>query len=646
MDFIISNFNWRLRACFECTEWNELLDPNSSIDNNLDVINSYIIFCMDSIMPTCKKRRFPNTKPWFNSEIYQIYAAKRSCLDNPTLSNELERKARSAIRRAKRELKNKTEQEFSRMNTKAAYQHLKSMMTEASTNPPKVTSSDPLTLATQLNLFYNRFDKTDFSNECSRLMSEGQLVAGDVTITETEVRTQLRRVKPSKAAGPDGLPAKLLNKCADSLAPAFLPLFQQSVDTGVIPILWKSSTIVPVPKKPKVKELNNFRPVALTPLPMKCLEKIVLKNLLPFVEPHLDPLQFAYRTGRGVEDAIATLLHKLLKHIESPGCYARILFADFSSAFNTMQRHTLIKKLQDLKVPTSIVKWILDFLTDRRQRVKIDNTLSPEISSNTGAPQGCVLSPFLYITYTNDCQCEKNCTCVKFADDSAILGLISDDNTSENDYFEAIDNFADWCSNHHLELNVTKTKELIIDFRPDSGPLTPVSIDNDTVEVVDNFKYLGVTLDSKLDFKLHVQNVQKKGQQRLHVLRRLRSFHLNSKLLQNLYRSIIEPILIYCGPIFYHQISTTDRNKIVKISSTAEKIHGKKNPTLSGLVQKATVRKAQAVAENPDHPLNCEFEILSSGRRYRTMKCKKAKFSRSFVPNAIKALNDHMKSCT
>ena len=78
---------------------------------------------------------------------------------------------------------------------------------------------------------------------------------------------------------------------------------------------------------------------------MKFLEKIMLKNLLPLVQPHLDPLQFAYLSKKGAEDAIATLLHRLLIHLETPGHHARILFVDFSSAFNTIQRHTMIEKL-------------------------------------------------------------------------------------------------------------------------------------------------------------------------------------------------------------------------------------------------------------------------------------------------------------
>jgi hypothetical protein len=472
-------------------------------------------------------------------------------------------------------------------------------------------------------------------------MSKSAVVEGQVTITEEDVRLQFRRIKQTKAAGPDGISARLLHQCGDSLAPAFLTLFQDSISSGTIPTLWKTSHIIPVPKKPKPTEPNHYRPVALTPLPMKCLEKIMLKNLLPFVDPHLDPLQFAYRSGRGVEDAVATLLHKVLRHLEKPGHYARILFADFSSAFNTIQRHTMIEKLQYLEVPTSIVRWVLDFLSDRRQRVRVADALSPELSTNTDAPQGCCLSPLLYITYTNDCRCgTQTCTCTKFADDSAIVGLMSDAE-SERMYRDEIDSFSDWCTDHFLELNVTKTKELVVDPRRDAAPVDPVTIGGETVEIVDSFRYLGLTLDSKLSFKEHVKVTQGKCQQRLYVLRKLRSFDLAPNLLLNLYRSIIEPLLTYCGLVYFPSLSVTEKNKLIKVAKSASKIISLPVPSISEINDKALLRKARAASGDPSHPLFEEFELLPSGRRWSVPRATKTKFRSSFVPSAVACLNKH-----
>ena len=120
-------------------------------------------------------------------------------------------------------------------------------------------------------------------------------------------------------------------------------------------------------------------------------------------------------------------------------------------------------------------------------------------------------------------------------------GLVSENEDSEDKYFTDIDNFATWCSVHHQELNVAKMKELNIDLCDKSNNIPPVKIGNESVEQVEYFKYLGLTLDSKMNFKQHVHTIQ-----RLHVLHRLRSFDLHPKLLQNLYRSILEPILTYC----------------------------------------------------------------------------------------------------
>ena len=104
-----------------------------------------------------------------------------------------------------------------------------------------------------------------------------------------------------------------------------------------------------------------------------------------------DPLQFAYRPHRGVEDATVTLFNSILSHLEGPGSHARLLFVDFSSAFNTIQPNILTKRLlEQFDVSKNLAGWILNFLTCRTQRVRINWALSDPVCSSTGSPQGCV----------------------------------------------------------------------------------------------------------------------------------------------------------------------------------------------------------------------------------------------------------------
>ncbi len=119
-------------------------------------------------------------------------------------------------------------------------------------------------------------------------------------------------------------------------------------------------------------------------------ERFVKDEILRSTESLLDPMQFAYRPKRGVEDATVTLLHLLIRHLEGKGSHARVLFVDFSSAFNTIQPHVLIGRLlEELKL---CIGMDLRLLTNRMQRLRINNTFSGQVTSSTGSPQGCVLS--------------------------------------------------------------------------------------------------------------------------------------------------------------------------------------------------------------------------------------------------------------
>ena len=177
-----------------------------------------------------------------------------------------------------------------------------------------------------------------------------------------------------------------------------------------------------------------------------------LKHLLPEIEEHLDPYQFSYRKNKSTEDATLLYNNLVVEHLENKNAYVRSVFIDFSSAFNTLKPDIVINKLRTLNVSPILCKFILDFLTNREQRVRINDILSTVLSISAGAPQGCVLSAILSIIYTNELRSRfRNCHLIKYADDTVIVGLIS--NNDESEYNEQISEVVLWCKAHNLLLS-------------------------------------------------------------------------------------------------------------------------------------------------------------------------------------------------
>ena len=150
--------------------------------------------------------------------------------------------------------------------------------------------------------------------------------------------------------------------------------------------------------------MNDLRPVALKSAATKVFERVALKHFRVLVTDFLDPWQFAYRRNGSVEDAVLHVLNSIYAHLDKPGTYIRLMFFDFSSAFNTVQPHLLAEKLLKMKISAPTVLWVLDDLTSRPKYVKPGSYVtSRTICTNTGVPQGTVLSPFLFSLYTADC---------------------------------------------------------------------------------------------------------------------------------------------------------------------------------------------------------------------------------------------------
>ncbi|KAK3538855.1 hypothetical protein QTP86_018097, partial [Hemibagrus guttatus] len=266
------------------------------------------------------------------------------------------------------------------------------------------------------------------------------------------------------------------------------------------------------------------------------------------------------------DDVIATNLHLSLTHLDNKDTYVRMLFIDFSSAFNTIIPQHLIEKLSLLGLNTSLCNWILDFLTGRPQSVRIRNSFSSTTTLSTGAPQGCVLSSLLFTLLTHDCEVLHSSNhIVKFADDTTVVDLIS-----KNDE------------------------------------------DRSPVEIVNSTKFLGVHLAENFTWSLNTTSISKKAQQDLYFLRSLKKAHLPSPILTMFYRGTIESVLSSCITAWFGNCTVSDRKTLQWIVRIAEKIIGISLPSITDMYTTRCICKANSIVDDPTHPSHTLFTLLPS----------------------------------
>ncbi|KAF7644699.1 hypothetical protein LDENG_00217230 [Lucifuga dentata] len=235
---------------------------------------------------------------------------------------------------------------------------------------------------------------------------------------------------------------------------------------------------------------------------MKCFEKLVLRHIKAALPPILDQHQFTYRANtEQTEDAINIALHTALSHLEHPGTYVRLLFLDFSLVFNTIIPSRMETKLLSLGMNQHMCNWLKNFLTNCSQMVRMGTHHSSSLTINTGAPQGC----------TYDCApIHSTNTIIKFADDTTVAGLIC--NGDETAYRDEVCRLTDWCFTNNLALNISKTREMIINFRKQNVEPAPLHISGVSVERVSSFKFLGTYISQDLTWTPNITALVKKSQ--------------------------------------------------------------------------------------------------------------------------------------
>lgn len=497
-------------------------------------------------------------------------------------------------------------------------------------------------MPSKLNEFFSRFD-TEENNSIVKsygaVLTEKESYSPMNYFSLKEVEKCFMNIKTKKSKGPDNIPGRVLKFCCQELTSIFCYIFNMSVNTGIVPNLWKVSNIVPIAKNKNALDVNDFRPVALTCTPAKCLEKLILQHLMKIVDNKLDPMQFAYKKHCSTSDALSTMIHKITSHLDrSSSNTSRALFLDFSSAFNTIPPVDLVQKLSNnFQIPDIFVKWIFNFLTNRTQYVTIaGESKSKVVITNIGSPQGCILSPFLFCAYTDDLRSSNsNIAIVKYADDTLIIGNIT--NKNDEHYHTVIRNTISWCTRNKLILNASKTKELIFDFRKEKHFNRPVTVHTMPVEQVDHIKYLGCFIDNKFLFNKQADYVLKKAAQRRFLVYKLYSFNINPKLVSLAYTALVRSVITYCLSIYYYLINNKHKRRLTKIF---EKCQHHRKLNLQLFLDNSEINMMKNILKSNSHPLKNEFVLLPSGRRLAIPFTRTTRFSRTFVPHASATSNN------
>ncbi len=181
-----------------------------------------------------------------------------------------------------------------------------------------------------------------------------------------------------------------------------------------------------------------------------------------------------------------------------------------------------------------------------------------------------------------------------------------------------------------------------MDFRKrQQWPYTPLMISGTPVERVSSFKYLGVNISEYMTWTPHIQTQVKKARQRVYHLRQLRKFRVSPAILKTFYSGAIESVLTQCISVWYGSALNQDCKALQRVVRLAERISGSALPSLQNIYLKRCKSRAAKIFKDSNHPGNCFFFLLPSGKRFRSMMAKTESFRRSFFPQAIRLLNSN-----
>jgi hypothetical protein len=364
--------------------------------------------------------------------------------------------------------------------------------------------------------------------------------------TYTEVYHQIQKLNKKKAPGFELINGRVLSELPVEGIISLVHLYNAVLRLKYWPLQLKLAQIIVVPKPGKpLQEVSSYRPISLLPVISKLLEKLLITRLLKdnVLDELLPDHQFGFRRSHSTTQQchrIITIIHEALNAKE----FCPTVYLDVKQAFDKVWHRGLLYKIK-LHLPSEYYLIFKSYLTDRHFQIKHGEAYSSINHVNSGVPQGSVFGPLLYLIYTADIPTTPTTHIGTFADDTVLMSRHHDPQIAAHRLQVHLNLIQKWLQDWRIQVNEAKSTHVVYTLRRADSP--GVYLNNVEIPRANVARYLGLHLDDKMTWKIHITKKRKemdiKLRQMYWFLGKKSSLSIENKLL--LYKAIIKPIWTY-----------------------------------------------------------------------------------------------------
>lgn len=442
-----------------------------------------------------------------------------------------------------------------------------------------------------------------------------------------DVAKVIKSLPNKKAPGHDRLTNQLVKKLPPMAITHIADVFNEITRSRVFPTCWKHAEVAAIAKPGKDPLFpQHYRPISLLPTLSKIYERLLLVPIEQHIarEQILPDFQFGFRQKHSAPQQIMRVVEAATEAFNRRS-YCGLVLLDVAKAFDSVWHNGLLYKLYTQGFPGTIVKLLRSYLSNRTFSVKVDNALSTRRRIYAGVPQGSVLGPVLYSLYTADTPTAPFVHTAQYADDTAFFTRNPKRDLVTRRLQTVLDATDDWAKKWRITINGNKTQAMMITRKlgprgPRRRPPLHLQLNGQELPWRNTAKYLGVTLDKKLTWKAHIEDLRNRACARMTKLYPILNADssLDAATGIRTYCSLVRPIMEYASPIWAY----------------AANIHLKKLQ----VVQNRALRRALHV------PSQFPADDLHAAADVKTLKDRFQDLARAFYETANRSRNPLINS--